>query len=290
MAKEREIDPVSGVETTGHEWDGLKELNNPLPRWWLWTFYVTIVWAIGYWILMPAWPLIDGNTRGLLGFSSRERVAESLAAAADAQGDLRTRFMAASLEEIVADPDLREFALAGGQSVFSVNCSQCHGSGAAGAVGYPNLNDDEWIWGGTLADINFTIQHGARSQDDEVTRISEMPRFGADGILDPQQIDQVAEHVLQLSGGVFDPAAAEAGTALFADNCAACHGASGEGNRELGAPALDNQIWLYGGDKASIVESITAARAGHMPAWGARLDPVALKQLTVFVHSLGGGE
>lgn len=290
MAKEREIDPVSGVETTGHEWDGLKELNNPLPRWWLWTFYVTIVWAIGYWILMPAWPLIDGNTRGLLGFSSRERVAESLAAAADAQGDLRTRFMAASLEEIVADPDLREFALAGGQSVFSVNCSQCHGSGAAGAVGYPNLNDDEWIWGGTLADINFTIQHGARSQDDEVTRISEMPRFGADGILDPQQIDQVAEHVLQLSGGVFDPAAAEAGTALFADNCAACHGASGEGNRELGAPALDNQIWLYGGDKASIVESITTARAGHMPAWGARLDPVALKQLTVFVHSLGGGE
>lgn len=290
MAKEREIDPISGVETTGHEWDGLKELNNPLPRWWLWTFYVTVVWAIGYWILMPAWPLIDGNTRGLLGFSSRERVAASLLAAADAQGDIRTRFMAASLEDIVEDPDLREFALAGGQSVFSVNCSQCHGSGAAGSAGYPNLNDDEWIWGGTLADINFTIQHGARSQDDEVTRISEMPRFGTDGILEPQQIDQVAEYVMQLSGGEFDPATAEAGAAVFADNCAACHGASGEGNREFGAPALNNQIWLYGGDKASIVQSIVGARAGHMPAWGARLDPVALKQLTVFVHSLGGGE
>ena len=290
MAREREIDPISGVETTGHEWDGLKELNNPLPRWWLWTFYVTVIWAIGYWILMPAWPLIDGNTKGLLGYSSRERVAESLIAAADAQGDIRARFMGASLEEIVADPDLREFALAGGQSVFSVNCSQCHGSGAAGGVGYPNLNDDEWLWGGALADINFTIQHGARSPDDDVTRISEMPRFGTDGILDPQQIDQVAEYVLQLSGSEFDPAAAETGAVLFADNCAACHGAAGEGNREFGAPALNNQIWLYGGDKASIVASITAARAGHMPAWGERLDPVALKQLTVFVHSLGGGE
>ena len=290
MAKEREIDPISGVETTGHEWDGLKELNNPLPRWWLWTLYATIVWAIGYWILMPAWPLIDGSTRGLLGYSSRERVAESLAAAADAQGDLRATFVAASLEDIVNDPDLREFALAGGQSAFSVNCSQCHGSGAAGGVGYPNLNDDEWIWGGTLADINYTIQHGARSQDDEVTRISEMPKFGTDGILDPQQIDQVAEYVLQLSGAESDPAAATAGAVLFADNCAACHGASGEGNREFGAPALNNQIWLYGGDKASIVASITGARAGHMPAWGGRLDPVALKQLTVYVHSLGGGE
>ena len=290
MAREREIDPISGVETTGHEWDGLKELNNPLPRWWLWTLYATIVWAIGYWILMPAWPLIDGNTRGLLGYSSRERVAESLAAAADAQGELRATFIAASLEDIVNDPDLREFALAGGQSAFSVNCSQCHGSGAAGGVGYPNLNDDEWIWGGTLADINYTIQHGARSQDDEVTRISEMPKFGSDGILEPQQIDQVAEYVLQLSGAESDPAAAKAGAVLFADNCAACHGASGEGNREFGAPALNNQIWLYGGDKASIVASITGARAGHMPAWGGRLDPVALKQLTVYVHSLGGGE
>jgi cytochrome c oxidase cbb3-type subunit 3 len=290
MATEREVDAVSGVETTGHQWDGLKELNNPLPRWWLWTFYITIVWAFGYWVLMPAWPLIHGNTGGMLGYSSRAQVEERIAEATAAQGGIREKLLVASLEEIVADPDLREFALAGGQSLFAVNCSQCHGSGAAGSLGYPNLNDDEWIWGGTLADINYTVQHGVRSPDDETTRVSEMPRFGVDGLLDDQQIDQVAEYVLSLSGGSTDTAAAAAGATLFAENCAACHGENGAGNRELGAPALNNRIWLYGGDKAAVVQSIYFARAGQMPAWGNRLDAAALKQLTIFVHSLGGGE
>jgi cytochrome c oxidase cbb3-type subunit 3 len=290
MAEKIEIDPVTGIETTGHEWDGLKELNNPLPRWWLWTFYITIIWAVGYWILMPAWPLVDGNTRGVLAYSSRERVTERIAEAYAAQGDIRAQLLAASLEEIVADPDLREFALAGGQSAFAVNCSQCHGAGAAGSLGYPNLNDDEWIWGGALADINFTVQHGIRFEHDEATRVSEMPRFGADGILSPEDIDRVAEYVLSLSGNATDLAAAADGATLFAENCAVCHGEDGAGNRELGAPPLNNGIWLYGGDKESVVQSISLSRAGQMPAWSGRLDPVTIKQLTVFVHSLGGGE
>lgn len=290
MAEKREIDPISGIETTGHEWDGLKELNNPLPRWWLWTFYITIVWAIGYWILMPAWPLVDSYTKGVLAYSSRERVAAGIAEAYEAQGEIRERMLSASLEEIVADPDLREFALAGGQSAFAVNCSQCHGAGAAGSMGYPNLNDDEWIWGGTLADINFTLQHGARFEQDEATRISEMPRFGVDGILSAEDVDRVAEFVLSLAGNATDQMAASEGMAIYAENCAVCHGDNGAGNPELGAPPLNNAIWLFGGDKESIVQSIYFARGGQMPAWSDRLDPVTIKQLTVFVHSLGGGE
>jgi len=290
MADKKEIDSFSGVETTGHEWDGLKELNNPLPRWWLWTFYITVIWAIGYWVLMPSWPLVSGYTKGLLGYSSRASVEESIAEATAAQGEMRDRLLAASLEEIVADPDLLEFARAGGQSAFAVNCSQCHGSGAAGAIGYPNLNDDEWLWGGTLADINYTIQHGIRFGQDDATRVNDMPRFGADGILDATQIDQVAEYVLSLTGNETDAAAAREGATLFAENCAVCHGEDGGGNTELGAPSLNNGIWLYGGDKTSVVETIYNARGGQMPAWAHRLDPATVKQLTVFVHSLGGGE
>lgn len=286
----KEIDEVSGTETTGHEWDGIKELNTPLPRWWLWTFYATIVWAIGYMVLYPAIPLVTGATKGVLGYSSRADVAREITEAKTGMAGLLDKVGSLSLEDIRKDPDLFQFAVAGGRSAFAVNCVQCHGSGAAGGKGYPNLNDDEWLWGGSLDAIHTTLVHGVRFEGDDDTRVSDMPAFGRDGVLDTAQINDVAEHVLALSGKEHDQAAAERGTAIFEENCAACHGAQGEGIADVGAPALNNAIWLYGGDKASLVETVTNARRGVMPAWGRRLDDATLKQLAVYVHSLGGGQ
>ncbi len=287
---DRHVDQLSGTETTGHEWDGIRELDNPLPRWWLWIFYACVVWSIGYYIAYPAIPLVSSYTKGMLGYSSRAEVQKDVMAAKEAQAEHLAALDAASLEEIRTKPELLEFAMAGGKSAFNVNCSQCHGSGAQGAPGYPNLNDDEWVWGGSLDAIYGTIAHGARNTQSDDARQSQMPAFVKDGIFTREQAGQVAEFVLSLSGNAADQAAANEGQQLFEDNCVACHGEGGVGMAELGAPALNNDIWLYGGDKATIVESISNSRAGVMPAWGKILDDVTVKQLTIYVHSLGGGQ
>ena len=289
MAESKHKDEISGVETTGHEWDGIRELNNPLPRWWLYVLYASIVWAVGYWIAMPAWPHFWGYTAGVLGHSDRARVAEKLAAAREAQGAFRDRIAEAELGDILSDSELLGFALAGGRAAFGDNCAPCHGSGAAGAQGYPNLNDDDWIWGGTLEDIHTTLLYGIRAEHEE-TRINDMPAFLADEILDRDQVNDVTEYVLSLSGTAEDPAAAERGAVLFEEQCAACHGEDGAGLQELGGPNLTDQIWLYGGEKADIIATISYSRAGVMPHWEGRLDPVTIKQLAIYVHSLGGGQ
>ena len=289
MAGKRETDVISGTETTGHEWDGIKELNTPLPRWWLWTFYASIVWAFGYWIVMPAWPLITGYTHGVIGYSSRASVAERLQEARAAQSGYVNRINASTLEEIRADPELLEFAIAGGRSAFAVNCSQCHGQGAAGAPGYPNLNDDEWLWGGTLEEISATITHGARSGDPDA-HVGDMPAFVRDDILTRDQASDVAEYVLSLSGSSTNPDAAKRGAKVFEEQCVACHQEGGTGNKEVGAPDLANKIWLYGGDKATIMTTIENGWHGVMPAWGGRLSKATIKELTVYVYSLGGGQ
>jgi len=289
MPTKIEKDSVTGTQTTGHDWDGVKELNTPLPTWWIYVFYATIVWSAGYVIVYPAIPWFTGHTSGISGYTARGEVGKDVAAARAAQGQWRAKIEQSSLEEIAKNPDLRSFALAGGRAAFADNCAPCHGTGGAGGKGYPNLNDDDWLWGGSLKEINTTLQHGVRA-DHAKTRTSEMPRFGVDGMLKREQIDDVAEYVLSLSGKSGDKAAAERGQPLYADNCVACHGEKGEGNRELGAPRLDDQIWLYGGDKGSVAQTIHAARGGVMPAWGGRLDDVTLKQLSVYVHSLGGGQ
>lgn len=288
MAK-TEIDAATGTETTGHEWDGIKELNKPLPKWWVWVFYATVVWAVGYWILMPSWPLVSSYTKGFLGYSQRETVTQAVADARAAQAGFRDKIAAADLAAIQSDPELLRFALAGGEAAFGDNCAPCHGRGAQGATGFPNLRDDSWLWGGSLDAIHKTIQHGIRS-DDPDARTNQMPAFGRDGILTPPQVNDVAEFVLSLSGRAGDTAAAERGKPLFADNCAVCHGPDGKGNQELGAPSLTDQIWLYGGDKPAIVATITSARNGVMPAWTGRLSPDTIKQLAIYVHSLGGGQ
>jgi cytochrome c oxidase cbb3-type subunit 3 len=290
MPTQGEQDALTGKPTTGHEWDGIRELNTPLPKWWLYILYATIVWSIGYYLLYPAIPWGPGYTKGLLGWSQRQEVVERIDQAKARQAVYLDRIEAASLEEVRVDPDLLNFALAGGRAAFADNCAPCHGAGAAGAVGYPSLADDDWLWGGDLEAIFTTVRHGVRWAPDEETRFSDMPRFGVDGLLAREEIEDVAEYVLSLSDGAADAAAAERGQPLFEENCAACHGAAGGGGREFGAPRLNDRIWLYGGDKESVVESISNARGGVMPAWTTRLDEAAIKQLAIYVHALGGGE
>jgi len=282
----------SEVGTTGHSWDGIEELNTPLPRWWLYTFYVTIVFALGYSVAYPAWPMLTRATPGLLGASTRADVAADIAAVDAAQGPIKARLVAADLTAISADPALNSYATSAGAAVFRTNCATCHGSGAAGVVGkgYPNLLDDDWLWGGDIEAIHTTITHGIRNTTDPDARYSEMPKFGADGLLERDQIAQVVEYVLQISGSEHDAAQAAQGATVFAENCASCHGEAAEGNRDLGAPRLSDAIWLYGGTREAISYTVINARNAVMPAWSPRLSEDEIRAVATYVHGLGGGE
>ena len=279
------------VETTGHEWDGITELDNPMPRWWLWTFYMTIVWGIGYMILHPAWPLINGATPGLLKYSSRAEVAKDIAAVDASNAPLNDKIVGMDLAAIAGDAEVGNYAISAGGAVFRTFCIQCHGSGAAGSAGYPNLRDDDWIWGGDIETIYTTISHGIRADEDDDTRLSEMPVFG-DDYLSHEEIAQSAQFVLSLSGRATDETLVEEGAVVFEDNCAACHGETGTGDVEVGAPNLADALWLYGGDLETVTETITNSRGGVMPAWSTagRLNEAQLRQVAVYVHELGGGE
>ncbi|MCA1408246.1 cytochrome-c oxidase, cbb3-type subunit III [Ensifer sp. IC3342] len=286
--KHKHVDEVSGVETTGHEWDGIRELNNPMPRWWVYSFYATIIWAIGYAVAYPSWPMLTEATKGVLGYSSRAEVSAELANAKAAQAGNLERIAASTVEDIMADPELRQFAIAAGASVFKVNCAQCHGSGAAGGKGFPNLNDDEWLWGGKPEEIYQTIAHGVRHQGDGETRVSEMPAFA--DMLAPEELRATAAYVVSLTGTPSSPALVEPGKQLFADNCASCHGADAKGSREFGAPNLADAIWLKGEGEQAILDQMRSPKHGVMPAWLQRIGDPVVKELAVFVHSLGGGE
>jgi len=284
----KHIDALTGTATTGHEWDGLRELNTPLPRWWLWSFYLTIVWAIGYWIVYPAWPLITTATQGVFGYHSRAAVVEDLAALHAMRGPMMQQLASASTAEIAGSPQLIDFARAQGRVAFADNCAPCHGAGGGGAKGYPNLNDDDWLWGGKLADIEQTIRFGARSGHDN-GRQGNMPPFK--DVLKPAEMSAVADYVRSLSGLATEPGVdIKAGQKVFADNCAVCHGDNAKGNREVGAPNLTDRIWLYGSDKATIVQGLQQGRGGVMPVWEGRLSEPVIKALTVYVYGFGGGE
>lgn len=284
---DKHIDEISGVETTGHEWDGIRELNNPMPRWWVWTFYATIVWAIGYAVAYPSWPLLTDATKGVLGYTSRQEHAQEMKIAADAQKVFVDKIAATPLEDIATDAGLMQFAVNGGDAAFKVNCATCHGTGAMGRLGYPNLNDDDWLWGGTLDQIYQTIAHGVRN-DNPDARISEMPAFK--DVLQPEEVKQVSAYVVSLTGTPSDTAMVEPGKAVFAANCASCHGEKAEGNKELGAPNLGDAIWLKGETEDAIARQVASPRHGVMPAWSGRLSDASIKQLALYVHSLGGGE
>jgi len=290
MPTKVEKDTISGQETTGHEWDGIKELNTPLPRWWLMVFYACIAFAAVWAILYPSFPGVTGYYHGLLHYSQRQDLDKSVKAAEAEHADLRAKIAAKTLDQIVADPELTEYAAAGGRAVFANNCVVCHGAGGSGRPNFPVLADDKWLWGGTRAEIYQTIQHGVRSPDDPDTRTSVMPRFGADKMLTEPQISDVADFVRVLAK--LDPPsdASGRGAAIFKDNCAACHGPEGQGNKALGAPALSDGIWLYSGTRAGIRQQVTLPKQGEMPAWGKRLSDVDVKMVALYVHSLGGGQ
>ena len=285
----KEVDDVSGTQTTGHEWDGIKELNTPLPRWWLWIFLGTIIWAIGYWVDYPAWPGISSYTHGILDHSQRDEVTANVAALKAGRSLREAALAKASLADIQKDADLLQFAMAEGKTAFGDNCVPCHGAGGQGAHGYPNLNDDVWLWGGSLGDIQHTITVGVRSISSN-TRQSQMPAFGRDGVLKPAQVDDLVEYVVHISGRNADARAVGRAKALFADNCAACHGPDGKGNRTMGAPNLTDNEWLYGPDRDDIHDQIWNGHGGVMPTWEGRLSPEEIKALAVYVHNLGGGE
>jgi cytochrome c oxidase cbb3-type subunit 3 len=290
MADEKHIDTATGTELKGHEWDGIRELDTPLPRWWLWTFYATILFAIAYTIAYPAWPMIHSATQGMLGWSSRGALDKELAAREAQVAPIRKAIAETPIEALPGKPQLMQAAVEGGRAAFRVHCVQCHGSGAAGSRGYPNLNDDDWLWGGDLSTIEKTIFDGVRNPDHAATRMSQMPAFGRDQLLTAAQVDDVVAYVRTISRQDRPGAAAQRGARLFADNCAVCHGSTGHGSRELGAPNLTDGIWLYGGDPDTIRETVWNSRQGVMPRWGDKLDSATVRMLAAYVHSLGGGE
>ena len=284
-----EKDDITGVETTGHEWDGIKELNKPLPKWWLYVLYATIAWSLVWWVLYPSWPGITGYFGGILGYDQREAFSQRMQQADAERAAYLERLQDADLAQIAKDPELMSIAFTGGGAAFADNCAPCHGLGGAGQGFYPTLADDAWLWGGSLEAIHQTILYGIRSGHPDA-RFNEMPAYGRLGMLSREQIGDVADYVLQISGQDHDAAAAERGAVLFAEQCAACHGEGGEGMADLGAPDLTDQLWLYGGARSDIVQQVHDPRHGVMPAWTGRLDPETIKSLAVYVHALGGGE
>jgi cytochrome c oxidase cbb3-type subunit 3 len=290
MADKKRIDAPTGTQTVGHEWDGIEELDTPMPRWWLLTFYATIIFSIGYVVVYPALPGLTGATKGTFGWSSRGELDKTMQAEAARKAPILSAIAATPIEQLPAKPQLMQAAVQGGAAAFKTHCVQCHGSGAAGSPGYPNLNDDDWLWGGDLKAIEYTITHGARNPEVATTRTSLMPAFGRDGILTKGQIEDVVSHIRTISGEEKPSASARRGATLFEANCAVCHGPAGKGMREFGAPNLTDGIWLFGGDRETLARTVADSRKGVMPAWDHVLSPVTIKMLAAYVHSLGGGE
>jgi cytochrome c oxidase cbb3-type subunit III len=284
-----EKDSVTGHMTTGHDWDGLQELNRPLPKWWLYVLYASIAAAVVMCVLYPSVPGITGYWHGLLGYSQRDRVDQAVAEVAAQRAGAMDRIKALSFADIRKDPQLVEVAETAGRITFANNCQPCHGAGGGGNPGYPALAAGDWIWGGTLEAIQQTVTHGIRSTDPDA-RQSQMPRWGLDNMLTPEQIQQVADYVMTLFGTPVQGADIAPGRKLFVDNCAVCHGEVGQGDREKGGPRLASRIHLHGDDRAAVVAQITNPKMGVMPNWNARLDEATIKSVVLYVHSLGGGE
>ncbi|MEH6757874.1 MAG: cytochrome-c oxidase, cbb3-type subunit III [Parasphingorhabdus sp.] len=290
MGNKPKIDKATGTKTVGHEWDGIEELDTPMPRWWLMSLYACIIWALVYVVLYPAWPMLNSATEGVLGWSSRGEYQKEVDAREAELEPIRQALVNIDIHKLADNPELLNEAIQGGRSAFKVHCVQCHGAGAAGFKGYPNLNDDEWLWGGDMEAIEYTVTNGIRNPDHAETRFSQMPAFGRDGILQAKEIQDLVSHVRVMSGREKLSGSAKRGAVLFETNCAVCHGSDAKGNRTQGAPNLTDAISLYGLDRAELTDTITNSRYGVMPRWGHRLDAATIRMLTAYVHSLGGGE
>jgi cytochrome c oxidase cbb3-type subunit 3 len=284
-----ERDDYTGKTTTGHEWNGIKELNTPVPRL-VWFFLiVTFLFSVGYWILMPAWPVGVTYTKGLLGSDQREILAESLKEATLDRASWTQRVEKESYKDILADKALMRSVRETGHTLFGDNCAACHGAKALGNKGFPNLTTASWLWGGDPDAIAETIRVGINTAHPQ-TRTSQMLAFGRDGVLKPNEVDEVVAYVRSLSNPAsakgIDAKRLEAGKALFAANCASCHGENATGNTELGAPNLTDKFWIYGGDLQSVTDTVWGGRQGHMPSWDGRLSPLDRKILTLYLTDL----
>ncbi|MGB3897147.1 MAG: cytochrome-c oxidase, cbb3-type subunit III [Mesorhizobium sp.] len=284
-------DPVTGRTTTGHEWNGIEELETPIPRVVFAFLAATFVFAVICWVLYPTWPLGSTFTKGLTGFDQRNLVTEQVAKAeAGLAEQWAGKVSSMSYADIEADPALMQPVKEAGRRLFEDNCAACHGVDATGGPGFPDLAAKAWLWGGDPETIEETIRVGINSTNDD-TRTSQMLAFGRDAMLDRTQIQNVVAYVRSLSGALPAEGNAdriEAGKQVFADNCVACHGEDAKGSHDTGAPNLTDNSWIYGGDEQSVYTSVYSGRQGHMPHWDSRLSPLQIKLLTLYVHTLPG--
>lgn len=280
-------DPVTGQTTTGHEWDGLKELNTPVPRVSVWAMRSAILFSICYWVLYPAWPVAFDYTRGLLGYSSRAVVTEKVEAATAEIAAFEQPLLDGDLNMLAEDPVVRATFEPAAAVLFLDNCAMCHRRSGMGQRGFPNLTDETWLWSGTAEEIHQTLLHGINYPEDEDTRIAQMPAFGAMEMLEENQIADVIAYVRKIAGYAHDTEALGRGAEIFAENCAACHGDAGEGGLGIGAPSLIDQAWIYGPSHEDLTDTIVNGRAGVMPGWTGRLSEAEIRQLALYVVWLG---
>ena len=289
---EVERDPVTGRETTGHEWNGIKELDTPVPRGVLMFLIVTHVWAVAWWFLVPSWPLGESYTKGLLGVDQRTTVAARVVEGQQQRAAWTARIESEPYDVILSDESLMKTVRATGQQLFGDNCAACHGRDGKGRAFYPDLTDDDWLWGGSPDIIEQTMRVGINTRHPE-TRVAQMPAFGRDEMLDREQVRSVAAYVYSLTNPDYSTPEnlerVEAGKEVFASTCAACHGEAATGDPEVGAPNLTDAYWVYGGTMDSIIASVHGGRQGHMPTWDERLTAGEIRTLSLFVYDLGTG-
>lgn len=278
----KEKDPVTGTDLTGHEWDGITELDTPVPWAARWALWISIAIAALFWVFYPSFPLVTDYAKGVLGYSSRAEVSHALAKADALRADRFARFVQEDITALAQDPTLEERYGGAISKLYADNCAACHRADLSGQTGFPNLRDDHWLWSGAPEEIEITIRHGINAADDD-TRSAQMPAFGRDQILDKPQISDVTEFVMSLSGKEHDAGAAGRGQIVFEENCAGCHGEDGRGGLEIGAPDLGDARWIYGGSRDEIHESIYRGRQGVMPAWNGRLNDAQIRMLALYL-------
>lgn len=284
---EPEYDAPTGRKTTGHEWNGIKELDNPVPKVVLAFLGITLTFSVIYWVLAPAWPLGTSFTRGLLGLNDRAEVTRQVEAAAAQRAVWTDRLAHDDFASLAADPALMAYVDETAPTLFQDNCAVCHGAERQGGPGFPNLAAPARLWGGDPNTIAQTIRVGI-NDDHPDSRRSQMSAFGEFGTLNREQIQAVAAHVRSLSGArlsAAEQAQLPQGREIFAASCASCHGADGHGDQTQGAPNLADRIWIYGGDAETVYATIHGGRQGHMPAWEDRLSPAEIRMLTLYIDS-----
>lgn len=286
---EVERDPVSGRETTGHEWNGIKELDTPVPRGVLLFLIVTHAWALAWWFFVPAWPLGTTYTKGLLGIDQRTTVEARLIDGQNERAAWSARLASEPYDAILADEGLMRTVRSTGRQLFGDNCAACHRRDGKGGANYPDLTDDDWLWGGEPELIEQTLRVGINTAHPE-SRIGQMPAFGREKMLDRVQVHNVAAYVYSLTNPAYSTSQnvdlIKSGQEVFLATCAACHGENAQGNRELGAPNLTDAYWIYGGSMDKIIQSVHGGRQGHMPTWDERLTKTEIRTLALYVHDL----